>query len=159
MYFTQRERHIEALWVCWLTHFSMCVSYRHEWRGGFLCVTVSFLMTCWEEPPRFLCVLAWKTRGSSWCRTLPQWFPLILQEYSTSLSIHFSKNVSVCKVGLKTSNCGIQCVHDLGNKLWQDPCLCQGRYHRHNVFLLRQWLDTGSSLLHYRELDGEVVMF
>lgn len=113
MYFTQRERHIEALWVCWLTHFSMCVSYRHEWRRGFLCVTVSFLMTCWEEPPRFLCVLAWKTRGSSWCRTLPQWFPLILQEYSTSLSIHFSKNVSVCKVGLKTSNCGIQCVHDL----------------------------------------------
>lgn len=135
------------------SHTFLCV-FHIDMNGG-----EAFLMTCWEEPPRFLCVLAWKTRGSSWCRTLPQWFPLILQEYSTSLSIHFSKNVSVCKVGLKTSNCGIQCVHDSGNKLWQDPCLCQGRYHRHNVFLLRQWLDTGSSLLHYRELDGEVVMF
>lgn len=145
------------MWVCWLTHF---VSYRHEWRGHFpfwwhagrsLNHHGSFVCTQekLEAPDAVRCV-----SGSQTFFARP---PLTLQEYSTSLSTHFSKNVSVCKMGLKASNCGIQSVHELKRRTNCDPCLCRGRYQRHNVFLLRQWLDT--SLLHYRPLDVEVVMF
>lgn len=152
MYFTQRERHIEALWVCWLTHFSMCVSYRHEWRRGLF---DDMLRGTTTVPLCARMKNTWKLLMPYAASVVPPNFTRI---FNITVNTFFQKCLCV-QSGFKNSNCGIQCVHDLGNKLWQDPCLCQGRYHRHNVFLLRQWLDTGSSLLHYRELDGEVVMF